>query len=58
MPALTISPEELQKGLDILAAAAVAVTGVPVGLGINRLTILKQKTKHSSKGTGPLATMN
>ena len=33
MPALTISPEDLQKGLDILAAAAVTVTGEPVALG-------------------------
>ena len=29
MPALTISPEELQKGLEILAGAAESVTGVP-----------------------------
>jgi diaminobutyrate-2-oxoglutarate transaminase len=33
MPALTISPDELQKGLDILAGAAEFVTGVPVALG-------------------------
>jgi diaminobutyrate-2-oxoglutarate transaminase len=33
MPALTISPADLQKGLDILAAAAVTVTGEPVALG-------------------------
>ena len=32
MPALTISPEELQKGLEILAEAAEAVTGVPAAL--------------------------
>lgn len=30
MPALTISPEELGKGLDILAGAAESVTGEPV----------------------------
>lgn len=32
MPALTISPQDLQKGLDILAGAAETVTGVPVVL--------------------------
>ncbi len=32
MPALTISPEDLQKGLDILAEAAESVTGAPVAL--------------------------
>jgi diaminobutyrate-2-oxoglutarate transaminase len=32
MPALTIRPEELQKGLDILAGAAESVTGVPAAL--------------------------
>ena len=33
MPALTIRPEELQKGLDILAEAAESVTGVPAAVG-------------------------
>jgi diaminobutyrate-2-oxoglutarate transaminase len=33
MPALTINPEELQKGLDILAEAAESVTGVPGAVG-------------------------
>jgi diaminobutyrate-2-oxoglutarate transaminase len=33
MPALTINPEELQKGLDILAEAAESVTGVPAAVG-------------------------
>jgi diaminobutyrate-2-oxoglutarate transaminase len=33
MPALTIKPEELQKGLDILAAAAASVTGAPAAVG-------------------------
>jgi diaminobutyrate-2-oxoglutarate transaminase len=32
MPALTIRPEELRKGLDILAGAAESVTGVPAAL--------------------------
>lgn len=32
MPALTISPHDLQKGLDILAGAAESVTGIPVAL--------------------------
>ena len=32
MPALTMSHENLRKGLDILAGAAEAVTGVPVAL--------------------------
>jgi diaminobutyrate-2-oxoglutarate transaminase len=32
MPALTITGEELQKGLNILAGAAESVTGVPAVL--------------------------
>ncbi|MCU1533181.1 MAG: diaminobutyrate--2-oxoglutarate transaminase [Arthrobacter sp.] len=33
MPALTISPQDLRKGLDILAGAAESVTSEPVALG-------------------------